>query len=788
MDRMPVTTIGRFQIVREIARGGMATVYEAVDPALGRRVALKAIRESDASPMLIRRLHAEAAAATRLRHPNIVTVHDVGSVRDASGSPVHFIAMEYINGSTFADALPTLSRRERVIVLETVARAVAAAHAQGILHRDLKPRNVLLEPSSVPTPSGLSARVFLVDFGLAKILEADDLTRTGSILGTPHYMSPEQVRGETKGLGPATDIWSLGAMLYEVVTGRHAFPGADLPEVYSRIVSSDPESLGGDVPRDLEIIARKALEKEPMRRYASATEFADDLRRWLDGEAIAARSASTLHRIALKLRRNPRVTSAVIAGVIAVVIGGVLYGMQGARAHRAMIEEQARNLRRQEGLNRLAALAATIVERKRDLRLLQSPIEVARPALENAVLALDAHVREWPDDPQGYYVRGRGRFYLGDLQAAERDARAAVARSAEFAPGWTLLGVVLLERFHRKLYGQAETQDVRARVLRPMLEEALAALERGMAADGARWGLAPTREDEIAARLARVAQLSSATPPDVAGTRALLDDGMAQFKSEEYANWMGALLADTPAEKIHWQTRAIELAPGYAKAHLDRGNAKFEAKDRAGAMADYRRAIELDPGMAMAWFNCGVLRQESGDVAGAIEEFDQAIAVDPDLDAAWYNRGAAKRAKGDPAGAILDFDRVLALGNTYYTVYYARANARRDGGDAEGAIADYGRSIEARPDFASAFINRGNVYLTLKDLPAALADMDAAIALTPDDPVARFNRGKIRVSAANYEGAVADFEAALRLAPRDWSARGTALAELRSAQAAMRRQ
>ena len=235
---------GRYEIVRELGRGGMAVVYEAFDPDLRRTVAVKVLERGDRD-----RLHREAAAAARLNHPTIVTVQEVGP---------DFIGMERVEGRTLAEAMGSLSLRERLAVLEKIARAVAHAHAQGVVHRDLKPGNILLEPGGRPV---------ITDFGLARIAGDEDLTRTGSVVGTPHYMAPEQVRGDVRATGPATDVWALGVILHEMVSDRRPFEGQTALAVYDAIVREEP----GPLPGDLGAVAAAALEKDPSRRTAGPT-------------------------------------------------------------------------------------------------------------------------------------------------------------------------------------------------------------------------------------------------------------------------------------------------------------------------------------------------------------------------------------------------------------------------------------------------------------------------------------------------------------------------------------
>lgn len=290
--------LGDFKIVRELGRGGMGTVYEAEDAALGRRVALKVLRFGalgDAAA--VERFQREAATVAKLHHTNIVPIFSVGS-QDG----VYFYAMQFVEGRTLADVLregPVDLRRASQWALEA-AEALAHAHHRGVIHRDIKPSNMLLDGDD---------RVWLTDFGLARRVDDPALTATDALLGTPRYMSPEQASLKRSEIDNRTDIFSLGATLYELVTGRPAFEGDSSHHVIQAILTIDPDSprrLRPEIPRDLDTIVMKCLAKDPAQRYASASALADDLRAFLDSRAIRARQPSLAERAGRWVRRQRR--------------------------------------------------------------------------------------------------------------------------------------------------------------------------------------------------------------------------------------------------------------------------------------------------------------------------------------------------------------------------------------------------------------------------------------------------------------------------------------------------
>jgi eukaryotic-like serine/threonine-protein kinase len=291
-------SFGEYELLSEIARGGMGIVYRARQPGLDRVVALKMIlagRLADTDD--VTRFRKEAAAAANLHHPNIVAVHDVG---EFDGQ--HYFTMEFIEGISLDQKLARgpLAGRVAARYVRILARAVAYAHKQGILHRDLKPSNILIGSDDEP---------HITDFGLAKRLgpESSGQTRTGAILGTPSYMSPEQAQGKSQELGPASDVYSLGAVLYELVTGRPPFRAETPLDTVMQVIGNDPvppRLLNPKIDHDVETICMKCLEKNAAMRYPSAEALGDDLQRYLDGESIHARSFNVLDRLAHVLERD----------------------------------------------------------------------------------------------------------------------------------------------------------------------------------------------------------------------------------------------------------------------------------------------------------------------------------------------------------------------------------------------------------------------------------------------------------------------------------------------------
>ena len=347
-----------YQIMGELGRGGMGVVYQARQLSLHRTVALKMVLTgSHTGPKDLARFRDEAAVIARLQHPNIVQIYDVG---EAAGRP--YFVLEFVPGGSLAQQIQGRSQpaRPAAQLVETLALAVHAAHANGVIHRDLKPANILLEGevvsgwrsgkkhanlADVPiqTPSFLTPKI--TDFGVAKCAsgesegsEVHGPTVTGEILGTPNYMAPEQAMIPRQPVGPATDVYALGAILYELLTGRPPFTGETPLATVLQVLNNEPvpvTRLQPNVPRDLETICHKCLRKDPRRRYDSALELAEDLQRFLRGESIRARQAGVLEKLWCWVRRHPAAAGLLAAGLLAPAVALFTMSLLSARLVRS---------------------------------------------------------------------------------------------------------------------------------------------------------------------------------------------------------------------------------------------------------------------------------------------------------------------------------------------------------------------------------------------------------------------------------------------------------------------
>ena len=407
--------LGNYELIEEIGRGGMGVVYKARQIGVRRTVALKLILAGDhAGRDRYERFQAEAETVGRLAHPNIVQIFEVGN---ADGRP--YLSLEYIEGGGLDQKLSgtPLPPREAAALLTIICDAIQHAHARGVVHRDLKPANILLTVDGVPKVS---------DFGLAKRLFDDQSgqTASGAMLGTPSYMAPEQALGNSRDSGVAADVYALGAILYEMLTGRPPFRGASLLETLEQVRLQEPvppRQLVGKLPRDLETICLKCLQKHPAHRYASAADLADDLRRFLDHQPIHARPVGYTGRVTRWAQRNPllaTVSGGLVATVTAIAIVAPIVAVTQASL-RAEVQEQLNEVTRQNRAKSASLLATQSRLTSNDTP--QLSVLLAREALathlnagEAAPVAIEQALRDALANTGGVVLAG----HRGQLTAA----------------------------------------------------------------------------------------------------------------------------------------------------------------------------------------------------------------------------------------------------------------------------------------------------------------------------------------------------------------------------------
>lgn len=423
---------GDYDLLEKIAQGGMGVVYRARQTQLDRIVAVKMILAGQfATDAEVERFRNEALAAAQLQHPSIVAIHEVGRLAGQ-----YFFSMDYVEGHALGDLVrekPLPAARAAAYMCE-IADAIHFAHQHGVLHRDLKPANVLVDRADRPR---------VTDFGLAKRIDQDsNLTATGAMLGTPGYMPPEQVRGEAAKLGAPSDVYALGAILYELLTTRPPFQGESALDTFLQVVNHEPISprmLNAKVPRDLETICLKCLEKEPSRRYATAAELAADLRHFLAGEPILARPISRTERAWRWCRRRPSLASLATALVLTILasFAAVTWQWRAAEAQyqktQQALSAAEKNLEKAQSAASQAAIAMDEMSRRRPLGM---KWERGEQDLVRNVIKLHGELQQLShgnpaaqlDSALGYARIGRGYLLLNQVEEASAKYLEAIAQ------------------------------------------------------------------------------------------------------------------------------------------------------------------------------------------------------------------------------------------------------------------------------------------------------------------------------------------------------------------------
>jgi tetratricopeptide (TPR) repeat protein/predicted Ser/Thr protein kinase len=795
--------VGKYRVVRLIGRGGMGVVYEAFDEELERPVALKLLEGAAAANASLReRLLREARSAARLGHPNIAAVYDAGE---------GWIAMRLVAGSALHLA-PPADVATRVHRIRDAALAVQHAHEAGIVHRDLKPHNLLLE----------GERIFVTDFGLAKELAVDSsLSLSGHVLGSPSYMAPEQAQGRIHAIDARTDVFGLGATLFHLLAGRPPFVDEDVVQLLRRIVEEEPPSLvtlAADVPRDLETIVLKCLEKDPARRYPTALALAEDLDRWLRGEPVLARRPSLAYRAGKFARRHRALVLLSSASALALAVLGA-----AAWKERAAKNASTRALD-------LATLVQNVVDDD-DLYRQAQQLEEGAARIDEGVAACEAFLAK-NDVGNAHLLLGKLLRRSGKTDRAKR----SLDRALELDPA---LAEARLERglLVGLAYMQACDQlDPPTAVPPPEVEamkaSALADLEAAIRD--------AHQLSTVGARLARVQRflvmrdfasahsefvdLERIAPsnPDMFLARMRLrreeGDPAAAWKSAmSYVDVMGG------------------LAPAYtAKTATKRITAEsLRIEDIEGELVDFTKALNDDPNSAHLWANRAFMRARqaarlSGEGKlddaldaweGAIADATTAITHDAQLSGVWNNRAACRmereklltrrnrtdEAAAERRAAASDLDKAIRLDPRSALVRLNRARQRRHDAElaaeaqawpqAEAAILTAGEdanvALRSRANDPEAWLERAQV----EDLESRLftargddsaahhsrdlarADYDMAVGLSSEDRHALALRGLHRAESGEDAGARADLEAAIA-GPLDRNLKERVIAEV----------
>jgi serine/threonine protein kinase/tetratricopeptide (TPR) repeat protein len=809
--------IAEFELLDELGHGGMGVVYKAWHRQLNRMVALKMIVDGKhAQPEYLKRFLNEAQAEARLHHPNIVQIYDIG---EDHGCP--YVILEMLEGGTLADSLKRTTQPNRAAarLVETLASAVHQAHQAGIVHRDLKPANVLFDRDGTPK---------IADFGLAKWFEVDQSqtqtqTHTGEIMGTSSYMAPEQAQGDVHKIGPRTDIYALGAILYEVLTGRPPFKGASQLETLHQVVFDDvvpPSRIQPRIARDLETICLKCLQKEPQKRYGTALELADDLTRYLENKPIRARRTPLSERAVKWTRRRP-VTAILLAlsVVLAMALAGAgLWWREYAHVEKlrsdvdpALLEVQG--LLKEEQWDDARVVVEKTLTLMRDEPRLADRKNRALALLDQAIRGRaqqDVEAKAGQHYRHFVALRKEALFQQTRYNGLDSSASAAetrrVAREALdifAAPGargnWTLavLPASLSDRERAEIKeGCYELLLILAEVM-DSPEEGLEFLARAARLD-------PTpRRAYLLRRAACLSRRGDAQGAEHARSEAeqiqpasALDHfltGQERFNNR-----------DPSAARQHFKT-ALRLQPDHFAAHCLTAVCCLQLNEPGEATPELTACLMLEPDFPWLYVLRGfaltlIAADERNEAArraptqegarraderprfrAAEHDFEQAsiLLEHQPADGLRYElliyRGFLRFQEGNLDTAAADLLAAVKLNDRDPRAFVTLARVEQDLGDPDEAIKYYGRAIEANRDFAPLYRGRADVDLGRHDLTPeqrarALSNLDQAIAkAAPGDPVVardHTNRARLLHLEGRDQEALDACAAAVQAAPK----------------------
>ncbi|MBK9388282.1 MAG: protein kinase [Planctomycetes bacterium] len=779
LDGSQPPVLGEFRLIRELGRGGMGVVYEAWQSSLDRKVALKVLAPAlVASPSAVARFRREAAAIGKLRHAGIVEIYSFGGDGER-----HWFAMELVEG----EPLQRLSARAgdlsfAVNLAVQVLEALSCAHRAGIVHRDVKPGNVLVRPDGTAV---------LTDFGLALDTALPSVTREGSFLGTLEYAAPEQIQGQP--VDERSDLWSVGVVLHELLAGQRPFQRETPASTMQAILREEPRPLRRarpNVPRDLAAIVDRALRKEPARRYASAEEFLRDLRAWQSGGIVQARPPGALERAARWMRREPwRATAVAILLLTLPILTGVL-GYLAANAPRiAAAAEAERREQREEALS-AAWLALAEEDAPRGLRALASygdasavdlEIAVARAALmrldgqlEHAIAALAT----FADQPAAQWILAmlRGESSTADDGAAPAPA-AETARSA-------------VEHFVAGMLSYERARESSAPL--PLYRAAMRSFTHAVAQSATPrahyllWWMITASRSEDASAFDLAFRAYERHFPGSSGLRSAalycassvpIEQGLElvqglDFESDPRRTFSLAQLlerAGRTEESESAYRRGLERSPRNTNARMNLAHLLIRTRRLEEAEALLLPALEHEPRNARLWLTIGSYRQMRGETSGAREALEQAIELDPRAWSAHFNLGLLLYDAGETELALASFQLAGELDPTQVAVQANVARAlRKLGRYAEAVIAGL-RSIQCAPHDAATYTMTAKdlVRVGLHEAALQLAQRGTALPNAASSDWVRLTEILIETPEGDPSRAMAAAQRALELAGTD---------------------
>jgi tetratricopeptide (TPR) repeat protein len=783
---LPQTLIPGYELIEVLGRGGMGVVYKARQVALGRVVALKMILHGDHSgPAERERFRIEAEAVGRLQHPNIVQIYQVG---EHQGVP--FFSLEYCAGGSLDRRLhgSLLSAQAAAALVETLARAIHTAHLAHVVHRDLKPSNVLLaEGPEVPlrhcTPK-------ISDFGLAKKLDAAESGPTGSrgVVGSPPYMAPEQARGDSRAVDCRTDVYALGAILYELLTGRPPFLDASVEMTLLGVLTEHPvpvRRLQPKVPRDLETVCLKCLEKEPQSRYSSALALAEDLRRFRAREPVVARRAGALEWTIKWARRQPA-WAALAALALLLLLGTLVAVPLGIAGLRAVANEARADANRMRSAAEAERTRAVCVEWLRQGELAMKRRHTQAKDLEEARrLFINARDRISDQDARdNTHLRNLRADAQRQLNALDRRMQAsedyhAVFRQRDRAPfllyGGAITGTESDDRLRARKAAHAAVRQALA--LHGWPDNMPAAVEQAPFGSSRKEALRLGLYEQCVVLAETVAPWPDEPPDqrrqkaaetlDILGRAAALAPG-GRVLYLHRARYL-ALQGDAEAALAERRIAAAQMRRTPSDWFLEGCDLAFEERQLPKALDCFNEALRLQPDLFWAHFFRAVVSQKLHCLAEARSSLAVCAVLQPDFIWTYILRGSLSGLANDFDAAADDFARAEKLlsaedRSARYVLLVNRGFVALRKREPTKAAALLKEAVGLCPELHSAYVNLAEAYALQEDYVAAVGQMGRAIALQPGLAELYSTRARMQLKRKDSAGALRDLDEAIRLA------------------------
>ena len=777
-----VRYFGDYELLEEIARGGMGVVFKARQINLNRIVALKMILAGQfAGQEDVQRFYTEAEAAAQLDHPGIVPIFEIG---EQDGQ--HYFSMGYIEGESLAQRIADrpLPPREAAELMQKVCDAISYAHDRNVIHRDLKPANILLDPSGQPK---------VTDFGLAKKTEADSgLTGTGQILGTPAYMPPEQAAGQVDGVGRPADVYSLGAVLYCLLTGQPPFQAASPMDTLLQVLEKEPTAprqINATVPVDLETICLKCLEKEASRRYESAAALSADLGRYLADEPIEARPSSAAYKLWRKAKRN-RTTSLALAAAFVAVIGGTIFFLQSR--HTASRERAA-----QESAKGAHQALQRVQESQGIQQLAIVPFEnlSGNPEEDWLGAGFASVLQTKLSGNDALKVVGKGPMEAAASALAIVDGEPMDEALALKFGKQLVVNYVITGEFQRV----AEQIQVSARLLNIQT----GAVERGgMQVQGEFAGVFDLQTDLANQCLVQLG-VAEPTASETAGNQDTGAIAAAPAASVEAWTFLGrgqqSLSNGDFDQAIRLCTRAIEEDPNLAMAFRTKAIAHLKINEVEESLQAFQRATEINPQdwASQAYFNLlsgrvveGLAALNKAEEAGeadldllklstniemevteatggkhSTDQLKAAIEKYPEDEELHVILATAQSKNGDADAAIETLQQAITVNPKDFAAHLLLSLAYEDRGDKDQADRELAEAEKYRPDGIRGFRDFADTYADAGKTQRAIEELNKAFKLDPDDSASHVELGELYVRSDIFK-AIGHFESALVQRPK----------------------